>query len=252
MPEVIGVVGAGTMGAGIAQLAAAAGARTLLHDPVPEARERGLDRSPTASSAGGPRAAGARARRVAGVAELDALAEAGLVIEAAPERLELKRELFAAPERRRPERRAGLQHLLDPDHRHRQRGGRSRARGRHAFFNPAPIMALVEVIAGIDSSPEALDVARATGRAMGKHVIDATDGPGFLVNRCNRPFGLEALKLLQERVADVETIDAIARAAAFAWGPSSCRTSSASTSATRSRSPSTRSASASRAGGPPR
>ena len=54
---------------------------------------------------------------------------------------------------------------------------------------------------------------------MGKHVIDATDGPGFLVNRCNRPFGLEALKLLQERVADVETIDAIARAAGFRMGP---------------------------------
>ena len=54
---------------------------------------------------------------------------------------------------------------------------------------------------------------------MGKHVIDATDGPGFLVNRCNRPFGLEALKLLQERLADVETIDAIARAAGFRMGP---------------------------------
>ena len=54
---------------------------------------------------------------------------------------------------------------------------------------------------------------------MGKEVIDATDGPGFLVNRCNRPFGLEALKLLQERVADVETIDAIARAAGFRMGP---------------------------------
>ena len=90
--------------------------------------------------------------------------------------------------------------------------------GMH-FFNPAPVMRLVEVIAGIDSSPEALDVARATGRAMGKEVIDATDGPGFLVNRCNRPFGLEALKLLQERVADVEAIDAIARAAGFRMGP---------------------------------
>jgi len=90
--------------------------------------------------------------------------------------------------------------------------------GMH-FVNPAPIMALVEVIAGIDSSPQALAVARATGEAMGKHVIDATDGPGFLVNRCNRPFGLEALKLLQERVADVETIDAIARAAGFRMGP---------------------------------
>jgi 3-hydroxybutyryl-CoA dehydrogenase len=54
---------------------------------------------------------------------------------------------------------------------------------------------------------------------MGKRVIDATDGPGFLVNRCNRPFGLEALKLLQERIADVETIDAIVRGAGFRMGP---------------------------------
>ena len=67
---------------------------------------------------------------------------------------------------------------------------------------------------------QALDVvARAAGEAMGRRVIDATDGPGFLVNRCNRPFGLEALRLLQERIADVETIDAIVRAAGFRMGP---------------------------------
>jgi 3-hydroxybutyryl-CoA dehydrogenase len=220
MPEVIGVVGAGTMGAGIAQLAAAAGARTLLHDPVPEARERGL--AQIADGLERWRAKGRLEREpgeVAAAAELGALAEAGLVIEAAPERLELKRELFAALSEIAPGAvlasntssipiTAIASAAADP----------GRIVGMH-FFNPAPIMALVEVIAGIDSSPAALDVARATGRAMGKHVIDATDGPGFLVNRCNRPFGLEALKLLQERVADVETIDAIVRAAGFRIGP---------------------------------
>jgi 3-hydroxybutyryl-CoA dehydrogenase len=220
MPEVIGVVGAGTMGAGIAQLAAAAGARTLLHDPVPEARERGL--AQIADGLERWRAKGRLEREpgeVAAAAELGALAEAGLIIEAAPERLELKRELFAALSEIAPGAvlasntssipiTAIASAAADP----------GRIVGMH-FFNPAPIMALVEVIAGIDSSPAALNVARATGRAMGKHVIDATDGPGFLVNRCNRPFGLEALKLLQERVADVETIDAIVRAAGFRNGP---------------------------------
>ena len=81
------------------------------------------------------------------------------------------------------------------------------------------LMALLEVVAGVESAPRALAVARAAGEAMGKEVIEAVDGPGFLVNRCNRPFGLEALKLLQERVADVEAIDAIVRAAGFRMGP---------------------------------
>ena len=88
------------------------------------------------------------------------------------------------------------------------------------FFNPAPVMRLLEVIAGVQSSERALAVARATGAAMGKQVIDAADGPGFLVNRCNRPFGLEALRLLSERVADIETIDRICRmAGGFRMGP---------------------------------
>jgi 3-hydroxybutyryl-CoA dehydrogenase len=81
-------------------------------------------------------------------------------------------------------------------------------------------MRLVEVVAGARSSPEALAVARATGEAMRRHVIDAVDGPGFLVNRCNRPFGLEALRLLQERVATVEQIDRIVRlGGGFRMGP---------------------------------
>src|SRR6202023_1697044 len=77
-----------------------------------------------------------------------------------------------------------------------------------------------EVIAGLHSSEAALTLADATGRAMGKTVIRATDGPGFLVNRCNRPFGLEALRLLGERIADIETIDRIVRlGGGFRMGP---------------------------------
>jgi 3-hydroxybutyryl-CoA dehydrogenase len=91
--------------------------------------------------------------------------------------------------------------------------------GMH-FFNPAPLMRLLEVVAGVRSSEEALAVARATGEAMGKVVIDAVDGPGFLVNRCNRPFGLEAQRLLGSRVAGVEEIDRICRLeGGFRMGP---------------------------------
>ncbi|HKE79393.1 MAG TPA: 3-hydroxyacyl-CoA dehydrogenase NAD-binding domain-containing protein [Solirubrobacteraceae bacterium] len=219
-PDVIGVVGAGTMGAGIAQLAAATGARTLLHDPVPEALDRGL-----AYAADGLerwRAKGRLEREpgpIEGVADVSVMATARLIIEAAPERLELKRELFGALSEIAPTAvlasntssipiTALASAAADP----------GRVVGMH-FFNPPPVMRLLEVIAGIDSAPDALALARATGRAMGKRVIDATDGPGFLVNRCNRPFGLEALKLLQERVASVEEIDAIVRAAGFRMGP---------------------------------
>src|SRR4051794_37716070 len=208
------------MGAGIAQLAAAAGARTLLHDPVPEARERGLQQ--IADGLERWRAKGRLEREPgegAAAAELADLSPAGLVIEAAPERLELKRELFAAlSEIARGAVLASNTSSIPITSIAGAAADPGRVVGMH-FFNPAPVMRLVEVIAGLDSSPEALDVARATGRAMGKEVIDATDGPGFLVNRCNRPFGLEALRLLQERVADVETIDAIVRAAGFRMGP---------------------------------
>jgi 3-hydroxybutyryl-CoA dehydrogenase len=88
------------------------------------------------------------------------------------------------------------------------------------FFNPAPVMRLLEVVAGEQSSDSALSLARATGEAMGKHVIVAADGPGFLVNRCNRPFGLEALKLLEEQVTSIEEIDRICRlGGGFRMGP---------------------------------
>src|SRR5947209_13683443 len=216
------------MGAGIAQLACLSGARTLLHDPIAEALERGMERIVAQLERGverdrlAPEEADQARQRLAPARRLEDLAPCQLVIEAAPERLELKRELFVrlaedvvsedcvlatntssllvtaiAAAVKRPERVVGMH-----------------------FFNPAPVMRLLEVVAGEESAPEALAVARDAGEAMGKHVIDAADGPGFLVNRCNRPFGLEALRLLQERVAPLEQIDTCCRlGGGFRMGP---------------------------------
>ncbi len=223
----IGVAGAGTMGAGIAQLACLAGVRTLLHDPDGEALERGLERIRAQLQRGVARnrwsaadAAAAEARLQAAPA-LDDLAACELVIEAAPERLELKRELFER-----------LSSVVSEDCVMATNtssllvtalaGAAShpeRVVGMH-FFNPPPVMRLLEVVAGMESSQRALAVARAAGEAMGKDVIEATDGPGFLVNRCNRPFGLEALKLVQERIATIPEIDQACRlGGGFRMGP---------------------------------
>ncbi|HWH92568.1 MAG TPA: 3-hydroxyacyl-CoA dehydrogenase NAD-binding domain-containing protein [Baekduia sp.] len=223
-PQVIGVVGAGTMGSGIAQLAAQSGARTLLFDPVEGAAAAGAERARAGIAklvdrgrlAGDAAAIGARLEVVDA---LEGLAPCELIVEAAPERLELKHELFAALSLIAPGAvLASNTSSIPITAIARAAADPSRVVGLH-FFNPAPLMQLVELIAALQSSHDALATARAAGEAMGRHVIDATDGPGFLVNRCNRPFGLEALRLLQERIAPVETIDAIVRAAGFRMGP---------------------------------
>ncbi len=225
--RIIGVLGAGTMGAGIAQLACRAGARTLLHDPIPEALQRGAERvrggleKEAAKGRITAEEAHAAAGRLEVVTGLEAFAPCELVIEAAPELPELKRELYG-----RLSEIVSAECVLATNTSSLPVTGIAagathpeRVVGMH-FFNPAPLMALVEVIAGLRSSEGALALADATGRAMGKTVIRATDGPGFLVNRCNRPFGLEALRLLGERVADVETIDRIVRlGGGFRMGP---------------------------------
>jgi 3-hydroxybutyryl-CoA dehydrogenase len=224
---VIGVLGAGTMGSGIAQLAARSGARTLLHDPIPEALQRGLARARDGLEKEAARGklsaeeAAESGERMQTVDSLEAFAACELVIEAVPERIELKHELYARLSEIVSEEcvlASNTSSLLvtaiaaaasHPE----------RVVGMH-FFNPAPVMRLLEVVAGEQSGERPLAVAHATGEAMGKTVIRAHDGPGFLVNRCNRPFGLEALRLLQERIADVEMIDRICRMhGGFRMGP---------------------------------
>ena len=183
------MAGAGTMGAGIAALAVEASLQTLLYDPDAEA----LERAPHGTTP---------------VRDVTRLAECGLVIEAAPEDLELKRALFLA-----------LAEVVQPDCVLATNTSSlsvtalaagvpnpERVVGMH-FFNPPARMRLVELVAGAESGVDALAVAREAGEAMGKHVIDAADGPGFIVNRCNRPFALEALRLVQEGIATPEQVD---------------------------------------------
>ncbi len=224
---VIGVLGAGTMGSGIAQLASRAGAQTLLFDPIAEALERGVERARQGLAKEASRGlisaqeAAEASERLHAVGELQALADCELVIEAVPERLELKHELIR-----------GLSEIVEQScvlatntsslpvtAIAAAASAPERVVGMH-FFNPAPLMRLLEVVAGERSGERALALAHATGEAMGKTVIRASDGPGFLVNRCNRPFGLEALRMLAERIAEIETIDRVCRMeGGFRMGP---------------------------------
>jgi 3-hydroxybutyryl-CoA dehydrogenase len=220
---ILGVVGAGTMGAGIAQLGCAAGMTALLHDPVEDALEHGAERvrSGLRKWVEKGRAGEDSLERLRPARSLDELAPCELVIEAAPERADLKRELFAS-----------LSKVCGPDAVLATNtssipvtslaGAAERPEnvvGMH-FFNPPPLMKLLEVIRADQTSERTLGVARAAGEAMGKQVILAADGPGFLVNRCARPFGAEALRLLKERVASHEQIDRVCRmGGGFRMGP---------------------------------
>ena len=210
----LGVVGAGTMGAGIAQLGCQAGEETLLLDADPAALERA--RGKIAKRLDAEQLA--RLRLVADVGEL---AGCDVVIEAVPEDLALKHRVFGEVAEVVGEDCVLATNTSSLPVTQVAAGVPVAARvvGMH-FFNPAPVMRLVEVIAGVDSAEWALDRVRALGAAMGRTVIDAADGPGFLVNRCNRPFGLEALRCLQDRLADAETIDRIVRmGGGFRMGP---------------------------------
>lgn len=226
-PSVVGVCGAGTMGAGIAQLACQSGARTLLYDPDAAALARGADRirARLARSAERGRLTAEQAERAAGPLEtvggVDGLGDAELVIEAAPESLALKAELFnrvAAVVGAECVLASNTSSLLVTEIAAAVPGP-ERVVGMH-YFNPPPVMRLLEVVAGMESSPRALALARAAGEAQGKEVIQAADGVGFLVNRSNRPFGLEGLKLLTERIATHQAIDRICRlGGGFRMGP---------------------------------
>lgn len=223
----IGVVGAGTMGAGIAQVAATGGLTVQIFDlaegTADAARERiagFLDRAVAKQRISADNAQAA-VGRIEPVSALEDLSECFLVIEAVAERIEVKRELFSQ-----------LAAICDAETVLATNTsslpvtaiasavpGQERVVGMH-FFNPVPLMRLVEVVAGLNSGQKALETARRVGAAMGREVIDANDGPGFLVNRVSRPFLLEAQQLLAEGIADANTIDhAIRLGGGFRMGP---------------------------------
>ena len=223
----VGVLGAGTMGRGIAQVAALGGYDTELYEPDPEALEDGQILLGEELSKGVERgrwsdAEGSTAvERIYPGSEIGELAGCDLVIEAAPEDLELKRGLFArvaevcGPETvlasntsslRISEIATGVPH---PE----------RVVGMH-FFNPPALMKLVEVVAAPGSADWALAATTEAAVRMGRTPIRAKDSPGFVANRLARPFSLESLRILGDGVADAERIDRIVRlGGGFRMGP---------------------------------
>jgi 3-hydroxybutyryl-CoA dehydrogenase len=209
------------MGRGIAQLACAMGARTLVVDARLEVAEQAVaaidgvlgrlaERGRLDAAAA--RAAAARLEAV----ELGALAECELVIEAAPEDLALKQEVCARLSRDVVNARCVLAtntSSLAVGAVAAEAAAPERVVGMH-FFNPAPVMPLVEIVASEVTAPWAVAVARATAQAMGKRPVHARDVPGFLANRCQQPFFLEALRVVEEGIAGVDQVDRICRAAA--------------------------------------
>ncbi|HEY0062170.1 MAG TPA: 3-hydroxyacyl-CoA dehydrogenase PaaH [Telluria sp.] len=225
--SIVAVIGSGAMGSGIAQIAAAAGYQVRLFDTRPDAVvkaiadigkvygklvEKGRMRGEDAA------AAHARLHRLT---DLHEVAGAAIVIEAIVENLDVKRMLFADLEKvvgddcilatntssisvtaiaaklRRPERLVGMH-----------------------FFNPVPLMALVEVISGLATAQSVADTVYATAAAWGKNPVHAKSTPGFIVNRVARPFYAEGLRLLSEQAADPATLDAVMReAGGFRMGP---------------------------------
>ncbi|WP_327440648.1 3-hydroxyacyl-CoA dehydrogenase PaaH [Pseudomonas donghuensis] len=222
----VAVIGAGAMGAGIAQVAAQAGHRVQLYDSRPGTAAQAIatiDQHLGKRVANGKLAASARAEclaRLRPAAQLDELADAGLVIEAIVEKLEVKRDLLGQLESlcrsdcilasntssiSITQLAAGLAHP-------------QRLVGMH-FFNPAPVMALVEVVSGLATASEIAECIKDTALAWGKQPVLARSTPGFIVNRVARPFYAESLRLLQEQVSDCASLDALLReAGGFAMG----------------------------------
>lgn len=224
---VIAVVGTGAMGAGIAQVAAQAGHVVKLLDNRPGAAEKAIegiraqfnklaDKGKLTAEA----ALAAGARLVA-AQQLADLADAGLVVEAIVESLEAKQTLYR-----------DLESIVSPDcifgtntssisvtaiGSALQRP--ERLAGLH-FFNPAPLMALVEIVSGLATDCAVAETLFATAAAWGKTPVHAKSTPGFIVNRVARPYYAEALRLAQEGAADYATLDAVMReAGGFRMGP---------------------------------
>ena len=213
--ERVTVLGAGVMGHGIAQVAAMAGHQVTLHDPDAGAADRGLARIRANLDKGvslgkvSEESRTAALDRIALARSLEAAsAEADLVVEAAPERMELKRSLFreveaaAHPSALLATNTSSLsidaiaEVLADP----------GRFLGLH-FFNPVHLMALVEVVRGSRTGDATLDAGVAFARGLGKEPIVVRDAPGFASSRLGVALGLEAMRMVEEGVADPAAID---------------------------------------------
>ncbi len=227
LETVIGVIGAGTMGAGIAHVAAASGHRVVVYDQDDGVAVRAIEgigvRLVRSVERGriDEESAQATKKNLVAAESLDDLAPCGLVIEAIVESLDIKRIVLGgiekivnadailatntsslsvtaiAAELERPERCVGMH-----------------------FFNPAPVMRLVEIVHGAVTDPDVASSVFETAEAWGKTAVHTQSSPGFIVNRVARPYYGEALRLLSEGAADVATLDAVyTECGAWRMGP---------------------------------
>src|SRR5471032_947806 len=225
--SIIAVIGSGAMGAGIAQVAAVSGYTVKLYDTRPEAVSKALadiakvfDKLVDKGRMSAADAAAANARLHAAGALADVV-DAKLVVEAIVENLDVKRALFA-----------DLEAIVGDDCILATNTSSisvtaiaaklrlpARLVGMH-FFNPVPLMALVEVISGLATDAAVAQTVHDTAAAWGKQPVHAKSTPGFIVNRVARPFYAEGWRLLNEQAADAATIDAVMRdCGGFRMGP---------------------------------
>jgi 3-hydroxybutyryl-CoA dehydrogenase len=223
----VGIIGSGTMGGGIAQVAAQSGFNVILYDVESSMLTRALNNLNSTFSKLVEKGklkredADAALARITTVTSLNDLAQCDFIIEAAPEKLDLKQSLFS-----------NLESLISDNSILATNtstlsvtqiaSGCKRPQnvvGMH-FFNPAPLLPLVEVIAGAVTADSVVTTTLDLAKRMGKTAVQAKDVPGFIVNRMARPFYLEALRLLEEGVADHATLDKLIRdGGGFRMGP---------------------------------
>lgn len=225
MIKKIAVIGSGTMGQGIAQVCATAGYTVLLYDiestllkAAISRMRKGLDTLISKGKMSEQDAQGIMGR-ITSVSDFRQL-QVDLVIEAVIENLEVKQKIF-----REVEKLNGADCILVTNtssipvtriaaslkHPHR-------FAGLH-FFNPAPVMKLVEIIRGADTAEATIQLLKTFATQLNKQFVLAQDSPGFIVNRVARHFYLEPLKIAEEQVADMETIDTLLRSSGFKMGP---------------------------------
>ena len=211
----VAVIGAGTMGHGIAYVSLVAGHRVRIHDANVASLRAAADRIDSAFARAIERGRATFADRDAGLARLvlpaslhDAVVGADLVIEAIPEKLELKQQLFAEVEGS-----VGDSALLASNTSSLSIGAigerlrhPDRVLGMH-FFNPVPVMKLVELVRADATRPEIVDRAKAFVGGLGKTAIVVGDTPGFATSRLGVVLGLEAIRMLEQGVASAEDID---------------------------------------------
>ncbi len=226
-PEInsVGIIGAGTMGVGIAQVCAMTGYKTLLFDVDVKLSKDAVSKIKASTEEGikrGKISTDQKELAVSNLRVVDSLDElrANLIIEAVVEKLDVKQELFRQLERINdgtailatntssiPVTQIASS-LVNP----------SRCVGLH-FFNPAHIMKLVEVIAGAATAPEVIEKMKEFSLRLNKTPVVARDSPGFIVNRVARHYYVESLQILEEGVAGHEEIDQLLESSGFRMGP---------------------------------